>query len=115
VRLGGQEVQTHDTEIQIPEIVLFTQVYPDPRAGFFLQGYVGYGSPTIRVGDETYDVNTDGIVAGGGVGYDFWVADQWSLGPFLSVNYAYLTGDASGVKIKEEFISPILGLGVTYH
>ena len=115
VRRGSEEVQTSDTELQIAQIVVFTQVYPDPRAGFLLQGYVGYGSPSIRVGDETFDVSTDGIAVGGGVGYDFWVADQWSLGPFLGLTYASMSGNGSGVEIKEEFFSPILAFGVTYH
>lgn len=111
----GQELETEDTSIGVSQISLFANWYPQPSNGFYVHGSVGYGAASVTVDDVTRDTNTSGIVLGVGAGYDFWIADEWSLGPQLRLTYAHLTGEEDGVEGTDNFISPTLSFTATFH
>lgn len=111
MEVDGEKLETEDTSVGISQLSLFANWYPDPRQGFYLHGSVGYGSATVTVDDVTYDVESDGLVLGAGLGYDFWVGDEWSVGPQFRFTYAPLDSDA----VSDTFISPILAFTATYH
>jgi hypothetical protein len=54
-------------------------------------------------------------VVGAGVGYDFWIADEWSLGPQFRFTYGHLTGEEEGVDGTDDFILPTLAISATFH
>jgi hypothetical protein len=71
----------------------FVDYYVDPKSGLHFQGALGIGSVNV---DSFNDSNGRHVVdkksAGGlgfmfGGGYEWWVADQWSLGGILRMVY----------------------------
>ena len=80
--------------------------YPDPEGGFHFGGTVGLAYAFAEAPSGSRFEHIGG--AGGGVslalGYDFWIADQWSLGVMGRFTGAGLTGEAEegGVTGKEE-------------
>jgi hypothetical protein len=78
----------------------FIDYYPSPREGLHLTAAVGLG--LLSVGDGTWEGTTyepfqdhgsAGVGALVGVGYEFWLADRWSLGALARVTYAAPAGD----------------------
>lgn len=80
--------------------------YIDPSKGWHVQGSLGLSGLSMRAsrskyvdpvtGDEVPDVpahEASGFNVTVGGGYEFWIADQWSLGPLLRVTYASLRGE----------------------
>ncbi len=59
----------------------FVEWYPDPRGGFHLGALAGFAMATWS-GSSSGASGTAGRggAFGFGVGYDFWVASQWSIG-----------------------------------
>lgn len=69
--------------------------FPNPTGGFHVGAMLGFAVATApRPKTDLFDV-----VGGGGgalaisTGYDFWIADQWSLGALLRLTGARLTSD----------------------
>ncbi len=61
-------------------IGLFGDFYPDPNGGFHFGGMLGFANAI----PDTNSGNTASVSGAGaylGAGYDFWIADQWSVGP----------------------------------
>ena len=78
----------------------FVDYYPSPRSGLHVTGAIGLG--WIGGGDGTLQNSSyvpfqdhAGVGPGflAGVGYDWWLADQWSLGVAARVTYAAPAGD----------------------
>lgn len=112
---AGREYETEDTSVGISQLSLFANYYVQPKSGFYLHGSVGFGSLRVTVDGDSYDTESAGVVLGAGVGYDFWVADEWSLGPQLRLTYAHLSGEEAGTEATDDFISPTLSFTATYH
>jgi hypothetical protein len=99
----------------------FLAWYPDPMgglhgevaAGFALASINGFselrGSDVLEI--EDYEGGGWGVVLG--VGYDFWIGEQWSLGVLGRVSYASV-GQTSDTNTLTAFIPAIAGT-VTYH
>jgi hypothetical protein len=88
----------------------FFDVYPDPTKGFHVTATVGPGTANVnpRRGE-----NTDagfGLIAG--VGYDFWIGEQWSVGPMARVMYIGGAFDDFG---KHRAFVPMLTLSVLWN
>jgi hypothetical protein len=64
----------------------FIDGFPDPKGGFHLGGAFGFSSliaDELGPGDEALE--TAGLGGAFWLGYDFWVGDEWSMGPLLRV------------------------------
>ena len=98
------------------EFNLFADYYVDPHGGLHFQPFIGYGALTATCDGCTSNAAT-GIDFGLGVGYDFWVGNEWSIGPMARFVYAPLTYTPSGTNIDENFstIAPSLMATFTYH
>src|SRR6185295_12692615 len=90
----------------------FLLLYPDPLQGLHLGLSVGYGVARLvdENGEEQGDAMT-GAVLGGGVGYEGWVGEQWSMGVFGQLLYAPLTNDETDGSL----LIPTVSLIVTDH
>lgn len=117
VKVGGTEVSTNnsDLSLNLTTFGLFAAVYPDPTSGFNIHGLLGYGVVSASNGNDTSTNNPSGLSLMGGVGYDFWVSDQWSLGPDLRLAYAKTTYSAGGADDKISIFIPTLSFTATYH
>lgn len=105
---GIEITQKHSASYTV--IGLLLDVYPDPTKGFHAMGTFGIGMANVnpRNGEDT---NTGfGLVAG--AGYDFWIGEQWSMGPAARIMYV---GGASDDFGKHRAVIPMLTLSVLWH
>lgn len=110
--LNGNELETDgDVRLNLSTIGPFVTFYPDPHGGLSLHAMIAFGVMSITVdGDETDD-NPTGVALTGGVGYDFWVAPEWSIGFLGRFTYAPLKYE----DVTYTTIAPSLLLSFTYH
>ena len=118
IKLNGTDMGSADSDasLDMSTIGLFTAVYPDPSSGFNVHALVGYGVISASNGNARTTDNPAGLSLMGGVGYDFWVSEQWSLGPDVRVAYAktsYTEGD--GIEDKISMFVPTVSFTATYH
>jgi hypothetical protein len=99
----------------------FLDYYGNPRRGFHLQGALGLAVLTPRMaGDLSTDNDIYRAIGGGlmlGTGYEWWVADEWSLGILARLTLNVLTGkDDSDVRWTHVALTtPSLLVSLTYH
>lgn len=69
----------------------FIDGYPNPRGGFHLGGTIGLGIARLT-NDPSFPTNkATGFGLAAWLGYDWWVADQWSVGGLLRFSGAHAT------------------------
>jgi hypothetical protein len=86
--------------------------YPDKHGGFHLLGAVG--GARIELRDDSDRIQDHSPVGGGiaiGVGYDFFIGDEWSAGVLLRGVGATLSDD----NLTHRVTTGSLMLSVTYH
>lgn len=99
----------------------FVDIYPNPRRGFHVQGALGVAALTASVfGSSATDRSKYSAIGGGlmlGAGYEWWIADEWSLGVLGRAMVTVLTGeDESDVRwIHIAATSPSFMFTLTYH
>jgi hypothetical protein len=86
-------------------LALFADIYASPKGGFHIMPSLGWGFlfPT--------PVGPNGLVLGVGVGYDFWVGSEVSMGVMTRLTFAPLHDDAGSYTTY----APALLYTVTYH
>ena len=87
--LQGQQTDfgTTNTGLQLNMIGLISDIYPDPRKGLHFQAMLGYAVLTISQNGVSSE-SPSGVGLQGGIGSDFWVSEEWSIGVLGSVVYA---------------------------
>lgn len=112
-----QEIDTSDETLTFSVIGLFAQYYFDPKDGGYLQALIGFGQLDDDDDDDENDSDErpSGAVFGIGGGYDFWVGEQWSLGPELRLMYAPLKYEESafGTDVKIDYDTTVFSLMFT--
>jgi Autotransporter beta-domain len=107
-----------NSQLSLSLLALFAQYYFDPRKGGYLQALVAVTEETFRydVNGETVEAEPkDGVGFGLGGGWDFWVGEQWSLGPELRLLYANVRHVQDGVTSAHTPFVLSLGFTVTLH
>ena len=119
--VGEPEVDTatatataDDTNLGFSQIGMFVAYYPDPSSGFNAQAFIGAANATIDQPDFEYD-NPRGFAVAAGAGYDFWVGEEWSVGPFLRVMYTKLKSHDAGVDYRMKALAPAIYFVGTFH
>jgi hypothetical protein len=81
-----------DGALGAAQLGIFIDGFVDPTGGFHIGGMLGIASYVVTPKDEDRDRKIEQGGGGGAiwVGYDAWVADQWSIGGLLR-----LTGQAT--------------------
>jgi hypothetical protein len=67
-----------NTNIMLNNVAAFADIYPDPKGGFHVMPSLGW---------SFFYVVPSGPVLGVGVGYDFWVGSQVSMGVMARFTY----------------------------
>lgn len=94
--------------------------YPDPERGFHMQLAAGYSElfGEDAQGNSTVD-NPRGAGFCAGIGYEFWIQPEWSVGFMGRFSYSYLvvhdTLDGVPVREQDSILLPTLELTGTYH
>lgn len=102
-------------------VAAFVDAYPNPRQGFHLQAGIGMSAVSLSSGGEAFDEDYAGIGWGlmGGVGYEGFVGDQWSLGGVARVLYVNASLDpassSSTVSLDASAVIPGVLFTVTCH
>jgi hypothetical protein len=111
---GENELGTHHAGTLGP----FVDYYVDPKGGLHAQAALLL---SFLVVDEKKD-EFEGESGGGfgvmaGVGYEFWIGEQWSVGPLFRFTYAKLNvkGNDSEAESDVTLMAPALLAAFTYH
>ncbi len=103
--------ESSDSGMSLGIIGPFIDWFPNPKTGFHVGGAVG---PAVSVSFDD-QASTRSIAAGFGgsawVGYDFWIADQWSLGASLRFQGARVETPNSRELDKDSPYHDRLGVG----
>jgi len=111
VDVNGQSFTgSGSTSLSLLTLGPYVNYYLDPTNGLYFLGMIGYGV-------ESYTQNgASGNSPGGpafalGAGYDFWIANEWSLGVLGKFTY----GSLSLNSITYSTIAPAIMFSFTYH
>jgi hypothetical protein len=110
VEVGGQSGDV-DASLTLIGVGIFADFYPDPHGGLHFQPFIGYAAlEATRDGDSSGSDPT-GPVFAIGAGYDWWVADEWSIGVMGRFAYAPLSYE----DVSFNTIAPAVLATFTYH
>ncbi len=90
----------------------FLDWYPNPTSGFHLGGMFGVAALGLQGDDNEMSV---GVGATLSAGYDFWVANQWSIGPELRLMKMGSNRQINRQTFLESTSGIQLTLSVVYH
>lgn len=98
----------------------FVDWYPNVRGGFHAQAALGLATLTPRLFGHPATDDSEYLAVGGGLmlgaGYEWWVADEWSIGVLTQLGARVMGGDADGASWSHVVtISPNLCATLTYH
>jgi hypothetical protein len=102
-----------DRSVSMALIGPFIDGFPNANKGWHFGGLVGLAAVNVE------DDNDDGLSKTGGfggsvfLGYDFWVADEWSVGPLVRFTGA-LTKDDDG-NVDAQTFSSVVSFTALYH
>lgn len=88
---GGQTVNLTNVSLHLIALGPFVDIYPDPNSGLHFMGFAGWGGLEASVNGNVGGSDPTGLVAMVGGGYEFWVSDEWSIGPLARLTYAPLS------------------------
>ncbi len=107
---NGQSSSASGAHLYMISMGVFADIYPNPSGGFHIQPFLGYGGLSLEYNGYTGS-GPSGMVLAAGVGYDWWVADEWSIGIMGRMTYAPLSNSGLGWST----IAPALLATFTYH
>ncbi|HMR10312.1 MAG TPA: autotransporter domain-containing protein [Polyangiaceae bacterium] len=115
VKAGSTE-GTADGTLIMAATALFANYYLDPTEGLFFQGLLGFAVVDfVTAGGQSGSNDPTGFLLGAGAGYDFWIGDEWSVGPLARVIYAPTSSESGGATFKFNYLFPSIGVGFTLH
>jgi hypothetical protein len=94
---------------------VYADYYFDNHGGLHALALLGLA--TLDDGDDDTDKLAVGFGAALGVGYEWWVADEWSIGALGRVQFMSTTVEFETINadLKYETVAPALLLTATYH
>jgi hypothetical protein len=95
-RLGGTNpysVETRVDELTAGVVGPFLDYYFDPQRGFHIQGAVGIGVLSYQRELDREEVLLGGLGVMLGVGHEWWIGEQWSLGGLARVIWTGVGGE----------------------
>lgn len=110
--LGGQSSTLDGVSLYFYGLAGFVNYYFAPDDGLHLQGLVGYSK--LHFASDRGNVGTGdptGPFLGLGVGYDFPVAANWSVGPFGRLLWASMSKEHTNGRLT--YLYPSVGVAVT--
>jgi hypothetical protein len=125
LRNYGQELTGDLGTITISSLGPFVDYYFNPKNGLHALAAVSYLTASVAEGSPTTDglhvpakdLSGTGFSLAAGIGYEWWVGEQWSLGALAAVQYGSATVKSSNddFEAKLAFLLPgVLGT-VTFH
>jgi hypothetical protein len=113
----GLRVTSSDTSLTLVTLGPYIDYYPEPRRGFHVLGTLGFANLKASFDDGTIVASNSatGFTLGGGIGYDWWVSRDWSLGILGRFTFASTSRTIGGVSISESTVSPAVLFSVSFN
>lgn len=112
ISVGDLEADT-DGDISANLIGPYVDYYLYPDKGFHVMAMLGLG--TMEDGDDDTDDLALGFGLAGGLGHNWWVADQWSVGILGRMQVMFLSASTAGPDVNYTTVIPAIMATVTYH
>jgi hypothetical protein len=100
-----------DVTLRMIGIEMFADIYPDPHGGLHIQPAVGWGGLTAEAEGQSSSNDPTGLFLSLGVGYEFWMGEQFSLGPMFRFDYGMFAFE----DVDYPTIAPSLLCSLTWH
>jgi len=100
IELSAMDPTTTDVNAQM--LGPFFDGYPSPRGGFHLGGGVGAARTGIQRREAAGFTHATGYGISGWLGYDVWVADQWSAGILVRLMGTRTKADAEATEYNND-------------
>lgn len=115
---GGHTWEPSDNSVGLGVATLgaFARWYPMPRRGWFVSGEAALAvlSETDELGN-VIEPNPSGPMLSMAAGYEWWSSRQWSVGPAVTLDAAWLSVDERGVREDHELITAAISIQFTHH
>ena len=93
----------------------YVDYYPSPRGGFHVLGDVGYAlQMSERPPGDSMGTGT-GYVLGAGVGYDWWVSNEWGVGVLGQLRFAHVNMGGERWNSTGDIVTSTFALSIQYH
>ena len=117
VRINGLRVSSSDTGLTLVTIGPYIDFYPNPHKGFHVLGTLGFARLTARFDDGAISASDSGtgFTLGGGIGYDWWVSPDWTLGILGRLTFADTSRTFGGVSVSESTFLPAVLFSVSFN
>jgi hypothetical protein len=113
--IDGDEPSLNGVGFSLNALGVFADFYPDPKGGLDFHAFLGAGTlVTSRPGNLSVD-DPSGILLSGGVGYDWFVAEQLSLGVHARLTGGSLSVRETTTSTGVAVLVPALLVAGTYH
>lgn len=112
---GGELDSDSDVSLNLSTLGIFGAYYPDPHGGLSLQLMLALAVLTVANDDTNYEADATGGAITAGVGYDFWVAPEWSIGVLGRFTYASVKDSDDPSDAKLSVMAPSLLATFTHH
>jgi hypothetical protein len=90
---------------------VFADYYPEPSGGLHFMAGLNYSVAQFDAENGPDSDPASGVGLTGGLGYEWWIGRDWSVGPLARLHWASVS-DVGG---KLTVLSPVFLLGFTYH
>jgi hypothetical protein len=107
----GASAELDDVTLYLGGIGMFADIYPNPHEGLHFLPFIGWGFLEATYQGDAGGSDPTGLVMSLGVGYDFWVSANWSVGVMGRFAYAPLSLENTSYST----IAPALLGTFTYH
>jgi hypothetical protein len=109
----GSGFAAQDRNFSIAILGPFIDGFPMPNKGFHLGGTLGLAALSFESADGDRLGETAGFGGAAWVGYDFWVADEWSVGPLFRLAGTLTRNEED--EIDASSLSAVLLFTALYH
>jgi hypothetical protein len=98
VTLGNVTASDNSSSLNLFTIGPYIDWYPHAHEGFHILGTLGYANVRFSVdeGNGSASNSSGGVTIGGGIGYDWWVARDWSIGILGRMTFAHTSQTVAG-------------------
>jgi hypothetical protein len=117
ITVNGFSASDSNTSLTLVTVGPYIDYYPEPRKGFHILGTLGYANVKASFDDGTLSANSSagGPTIGVGIGYDWWVGRDWSIGILGRFTYAQTSRTIEGLHTSEQTVLPALLFSVSYN
>ncbi|HET6281239.1 MAG TPA: autotransporter outer membrane beta-barrel domain-containing protein, partial [Polyangia bacterium] len=113
----------HNQTLNLFVLSILADFYPHPERGLHFGGAFGFGGSEIQdtKTNRTSALQPGGVAASLHAGYEWWVADDWSIGVMARLTYMHLSDSVvdsafgTTVKLTQSGVLPTVTASFTFN